>query len=228
MSITSNGSRPTAAVWCNRPYDRRVLRLPARSTPPTVVASSDCERCRDGWVTQPANAASSLAYVAAGLDLLRHPDRDRAFALAVAGVGVGSVGLHGPGGPVGKWAHDASLLAMLGLLALSDLTVAEGRPKPPAAIAGVVAAAAVAAHPRSTDAAQAVAGGLAAAAEVRRFVRQGGPREVFVALPLWSAGLALHVLGRTGQPWCRPDATLQAHAAWHVVSAAALWSRRRF
>ncbi|MEZ5137448.1 MAG: hypothetical protein R2711_01285 [Acidimicrobiales bacterium] len=89
---------------------------------------------------------------------------------------------------MGKWAHDAPLLAMLGLLALSDLTVAEGRPKPPAAIAGVVAAAAVAAHPRSTDAAQAVAGGLAAAAEVRRFVRQGGPREVFVALPCGRPG----------------------------------------
>ena len=40
--------------------------------------------------------------------------------------------------------------------------------------------------------------------------------------------LALHVLGRTGQPWCRPGSPLQAHAAWHVVSAAALWSRRRF
>ena len=171
---------------------------------------------------------SSLAYVGAGLDLLRHPQPDRAFALAVAGVGVGSVGLHGPGGAAGKWAHDASLLAMLGLLALSDLTVAEGRPKPAAAIAGVVAASAVAAHPRTTDRAQAVAGGLAAAAEVRRFVRQGGPREVFVALPLWTTGLALHVLGRTGQPWCRPGSPLQAHAAWHVVSAAALWSRRRF
>lgn len=205
-----------------------MLRLPARSTPPTVVAASDCERCRDGWITQPANAASSLAYVAVGLDLLRHPDRDRPFALAVAAVGVGSVGLHGPGGVAGKWAHDASLLAMLGLLALSDLTVADGRSKPPAAIAGVVAAAAVAAHPRTTDRAQLVAGALATVAEVRRFVRQGGRREVLVAAPLWSAGLALHVLGRTGEPWCRPDSPLQAHAAWHVVSAAALWSRRRF
>jgi hypothetical protein len=205
-----------------------VLRLPARRRPATVVAASDCERCRDGWITQPANAASSLAYVAAGLDLLRHPRPDRAFALAVAAVGVGSVGLHGPGGPAGKWAHDASLLAMLGLLALSDLTVAEGRSKPPAAIAAIIGAASVAAHPRTTDAAQGVAGGLAAAAEARRFVREGGRREVLVALPLWSAGLALHVLGRTGQPLCRPDSPLQAHAAWHVASAVALWSRRRF
>lgn len=193
-----------------------------------MVAASDCERCRESWVTQPANAVSSLAYVGVGAHLLRHPQPDRAFALAVAAVGVGSVGLHGPGGRVGKWAHDASLLSMLGLLALSDLTVAEGRPKPAAAIAGVVAVASAAAHPRTTDAAQAVAGGLAVAAETRRFVRQGGRREVFVAMPLWTAGLALHVLGRTGRRWCRPDSPLQAHAAWHVVSALALWSRRRF
>ncbi len=205
-----------------------MLRLPVRRSAPSVVAASDCERCRDGWITQPSNALSSLAYVAAGADLLRHPRSDRAFALAVAGVGIGSVGLHGPGGAAGKWAHDASLLAMLGLLALSDLTVAEGLPKPRSAVAGVMAAAAVAAHPRTTDRAQLAAGALATVAEVRRFVRQGGRREVTVALPLWSAGLALHVLGRTGQPWCRPDSPLQAHAAWHVVSAAALWSRRRF
>ncbi|MEZ5203234.1 MAG: hypothetical protein R2701_02280 [Acidimicrobiales bacterium] len=202
--------------------------LPPRHRAPTVVAASDCERCRDGWITQPANAASSLAYVAAGLDLLRHPDHDRAFALAVAGVGVGSVGLHGPGGVGGKWLHDASLLAMLGLLALSDVTVAEGKQKPPAAVAAVVAGAAVAAHPRTTDAAQVGAGALVAAAEARRFVRSGGKREVLVALPLWTLGASLHLLGRTGQAWCRPGSPFQAHAAWHVVSAVALWTRRRF
>jgi hypothetical protein len=193
-----------------------------------VVAASDCERCRSGWVTQPANAASSLAYVVVGADLLRGADPDRAFAVAVAAVGVGSVGLHGPGGPVGKWAHDASLLAMLGLLAASDLTVAEGRRTPPAAIAGVVALAAAAARPRTTDAAQALAGGVAAAAEIRRFVRHGARREATVVSPMWALGLALHVLGRTGEPWCRPDSILQAHAGWHLVSAAALWARRRF
>lgn len=193
-----------------------------------MVAASDCERCRPGWVTQPSNAISSLAYVAAGLDLLRGPEPDRAFAVAVAAVGVGSVGLHGPGGPVGKWAHDASLIAMLGLLALSDLTVAEGRATPRSAVAGVAAVAAIAARPRTTDAAQAVAGALATSAEVRRFVRHGARREAAVAGPLWALGAALHVLGRTGEPWCRPDSILQAHAGWHVASAAALWTRRRF
>lgn len=194
---------------------------------PAVVAASDCERCRPGWVTQPANAASSLAYVAAGADLLRRPEPDRAFAWAVIGVGVGSVAYHGPGGVAGRWLHDASLLAMLGLLVASDVTVADGRPLPPGVVPATVLGSGVAAHPRSSDLAQLVLGSLAVAAEARRYVRSTRYEELAVSLPLWAAGLALHVLGRTGERWCRPDAVVQPHAAWHVLSAAALWSRRR-
>lgn len=174
------------------------------------------------------NAASSLAYVVAGADLMRQPDADRPFAWAVVAVGLGSVAYHGPGGVVGKWAHDASLLGMLGLMALSDVTTAEGRPMPPRAVHGVWAAAAVAAHPASTDAAQLATGALAVTAAARRYIRSSRVREVAVTLPLWTAGLTLQILGRTGEPLCRPDSRAQAHAGWHVLSAAALWSRRRF
>ena len=67
-------------------------------------------------MTQPANTASSLAYVAAGAaalaDARRHPARDRRGARAVGwslvAAGLGSVAYHGPGGVVGRWAHDAS------------------------------------------------------------------------------------------------------------------------
>jgi len=192
------------------------------------VAASDCEECRHGFVTQPANTVSSLAYVAVGADLLRGPEPDRPFAWAVIAVGVGSVAYHGPGGRVGKWAHDASLLAMLGLMTLSDVTVADGRPMPRAGIGAVTAAAAVAAHPRTSEYAQGAAGLVAAVAEGRRIRREAGWRSLVVSLPLWTAGATLHVLGRTGKPLCRPTSPLQAHAAWHTLSAAALWSRRRF
>jgi len=166
--------------------------------------------------------------VAGGLDLMGQPDSDRAFALAMVGVGIGSVALHGPGGVLGKWAHDASLLSMLGLLALADLTVAEGRHKPRGAVAGIVVASMLGALPSATDISQAVAGALAASAETRRFLRKRAAREAGVTVPLWVLGGSLHVLGRTGQPLCREDSLLQAHAGWHVVSAAALWSRRHF
>ena len=179
-------------------------------------------------VTQPSNTVSSLAYVAAGADLLRRPDPDRPFAWAVVAVGLGSVAYHGPGGVLGRWAHDGSLIAMLGLLTLTDVTVADGRPMPDAAVAGVVAAAAVAAHPRTSDYAQGAVGALAVAAEARRIITRSTVREAMVSLPLMTTGLTLHILGRTGERWCRPDAVLQPHAAWHALSAAALWSRRRF
>ncbi|WP_426574782.1 hypothetical protein [Aquihabitans sp. McL0605] len=195
---------------------------------PRVLAYSDCEHCRPGLVSQPANTVSSLAYVAAGAELLRHHHPDRAYAWSLIGVGMGSVAYHGPGGAAGKWAHDATLLAMFGLMALSDITIAEGRPMSPAAIAGVTAAAAAGAHPRTTDVAQGVAGALALAATARRFTHSTAHRDLVVSLPLWVVGLTLQVLGRTGQPLCRPESPFQAHAAWHVLSAAALWTRRRF
>ena len=47
-----------------------------------------------------------------------------------------------------------------------------------------------------------------------------------LALALAVAGAACWWLGRTGSPWCDPDRLLQAHAAWHMLGAAALaaWS----
>jgi hypothetical protein len=37
-----------------------------------------------------------------------------------------------------------------------------------------------------------------------------------------AAGAAAWTLGRTGGPLCDPDSVLQGHAAWHLLSAAAL------
>ncbi len=192
------------------------------------VAESDCERCRPGLVAQPVNTLSSLAYVVAGADLLRRRDRDRAFAWAMIGVGIGSVAYHGPGGRAGRWLHDATLLSMLGLLVASDLTVHDDRRLPKRVVGGVVAGAAVAAHPTTSSVAQLTVGAAAAGAEARRIVRHRRHREPVVSGPLLGTGIALHVLGRTDRPLCRPDSPWQPHAAWHILSAAALWSRNRF
>ena len=132
-------------------------------TPPRVLATSDCERCRPGLVTQPANTVSSLAYVAAGAGVLvearRRPATAHPGAAAVGwslvAVGAGSVAYHGPGGGVGRWLHDASLLAMTGLVALSDVHAARGTAPSPGQVAAVGAPAGVAAHPRVSGAAQA-------------------------------------------------------------------------
>lgn len=81
------------------------------------VAASDCERIRPGLIGQPANAASSLAFVVAGLPIARRAVASRRWAWAAVGAsavlaGVGSVGYHGPGGRVAKITHDAGVDAL--------------------------------------------------------------------------------------------------------------------
>jgi hypothetical protein len=43
-----------------------------------------------------------------------------------------------------------------------------------------------------------------------------------MAMAAAAAGAAAWWLGRTASPWCDPDSPLQAHAAWHLLGAAAL------
>lgn len=204
-------------------------------SPVTHVAASDCERCRPGLVAQPANTASSLAYVLTGALAVRSARRDpggraseAALGWASVAAGIGSVAYHGPGTVAGRYVHDASLLALLGLLVLADGELATGAPAPPVLLAGVPVLAAAAAHPSSSAAAQVVAGVAAAVGEVHRSLRSaapGGSWWLRTEAVLAGGGALAHVLGRTGGPWCRPDSWAQPHAAWHVATAAVVWLR---
>jgi hypothetical protein len=187
-------------------------------------------------VTQPINTVSSLAYVVAGAAALaesgRHPAADRRGARAVGwsmvAVGAGSVAYHGPGGALGRWAHDASLLAMTGLVVVSDVHHRRGTAPTPLAATALGAVAGAAAHPRTSAAAQGVAAAGALGAEVHRYLTGAdGGRRGALAAAVFAAGLGLHASGRTGRPLCRPGSRLQPHAAWHVLSATALWLRTR-
>lgn len=188
------------------------------------LARSDCEHCRAGWVTQPVNTVSSLAYVAAGAALLRRGERDRsqrAVGWAVMAAGVGSVAYHGPGGRLSHWAHDASVIAMLGLVAANRSTRGEESSPSGTVLSAIPAAAALAAvDPRVSALAQVGAGAAVAGLEVHRMGR--GERSPAVAAT-WLIALAAHVLGRSDSPLCRPRSLLQPHAAWHALSALALW-----
>ncbi|HEV7722017.1 MAG TPA: hypothetical protein VGO60_12055 [Iamia sp.] len=194
----------------------------------THVATGDCERCRPGLVAQPVNTVSSLAFVAAGVPLVRgRRPVTRALGWAAVAAGLGSVAYHGPGTAAGRYAHDASLLALLGLMALDDGGRATGRTPPPVGLAAIPPLAAVGALPPLTEVAQPVAGALAVAAGVARAIRRGaedGPAPLAGSVVL-GAGVVLHALGRTGGPLCEPDSRLQPHAAWHVAAAAAVLLR---
>ncbi len=90
---------------------------------------ADCERLVEGWLAQPANAVSSLAFVLVGL-LVPMLGRLRSGAPGlIAGamgaslvlVGIGSVAFHGPGGPVSDWIHDGTITMLLVLVVFLEL-----------------------------------------------------------------------------------------------------------
>ncbi|MGK2948813.1 MAG: hypothetical protein ACSLFP_09580 [Acidimicrobiales bacterium] len=114
------------------------------------VAFADCERIRDGWVGQPANAASSLAFVVAAVPIARSARARRrpvwlAVAAAAAIEGLGSVGYHGPGGRWSKVVHDAGIVALVGTVTAAVVADAAPRPVVPPR-AAVLGAAAVVVH----------------------------------------------------------------------------------
>ncbi len=81
------------------------------------VAASDCERVRPGLIGQPANTASSLAFVLAAVPLWRRGGAWKSVAAALAFEGLGSVAYHGPGGRAAKFVHDIGILGLLVALA---------------------------------------------------------------------------------------------------------------
>lgn len=76
------------------------------------LGGSDCEAVRDGWLGQPVNSVSSLAYVVAGVAIARNGGPPGPVVALVA-AGVGSALYHGPMPAVAGSVHDASLVLLL-------------------------------------------------------------------------------------------------------------------
>ena len=100
-----------------------------------ALGASDCEVLRDGWLGQPVNTLSSLAYVVAGAYVLRRGG-PRIPALALAAVGVGSVLYHGPMTPGAGLAHDGSIVMIAATIPLAWRRRSFRWPPVGAAIAG--------------------------------------------------------------------------------------------
>ncbi len=69
---------------------------------------------------------------------------------------------------------------------------------------------------------QAVAVPLSRRIRRRPVLRRGSRSRVIAAASLAVLATAAYATGRTSAPWCDPDSLAQPHAAWHVLSAAAL------
>lgn len=125
------------------------------------LGASDCERLRGGWLAQPVNATTSLAYLGASA-VIAHRAADpgtRAhglalgFAAMVGLVGVGSVAFHGPQPRGAKAMHDLPIIGVVGMAAVTLHSRRRGgTPLLPslsgrdAATAGALAVAALAAY----------------------------------------------------------------------------------
>jgi hypothetical protein len=201
-------------------------------------AACDCERIRPGFIAQPANALSSLAYVVAGVALCRRARRrddpaptSTVFGLLVAANGIGSAGFHGPGGRFGHWLHDTALLGTMATMVVENVVAVGERGTraavPAATVATGVAAAALVAAPTSTTALSAAVGAAAtttqALAVARTDLTPATRRRLARSAALLAVGSAVNVFTRTGARYCRPDARIQGHALWHLLTAASLY-----
>jgi Ceramidase len=204
------------------------------------VGGSDCEHIGQGLLAQPANTLSSLAYVVAGLLLLRRALADRrstrlapaVYAATVVGVGVGSAVFHGPMPAWGRFAHDLSIAAVIAVIIGYDVALARGAPvRDGLAVFSVLVGTCSVVLAIWPDAANALDGILVATAFVGEVAAARSPagratansRRWIVGLAVLAIGALLNALGRTDAPLCDPDSVVQLHAVWHVLTAFVLW-----
>jgi hypothetical protein len=210
----------------------------------THPGAGDCEAIRTGPIAQPVNAATSLAYLAGGVDLLVRAVRARdesavadVFAVLLVANGLGGIAFHGPGSRSAKWLHDVALTGTLSFVILHDVALLvrlPGRHQLAALAIAIAGLGAILAYrPGHTNAASAAAGGTAAVLElvVATTASSGGRRHLWSArrraAGLLGVATVVNLLSRTGGPLCRPGSPIQGHGAWHVLTAMALraWAR---
>ncbi|MBY5163778.1 hypothetical protein [Salsipaludibacter albus] len=172
----------------------------------------DCERLVEGFLGQPVNALTSLAFVVAGLVVLVRTRRAW-LAAALVSTGVGSVLSHGPMPPGSAWAHDVSLTWLLVVAGASGTPVERWSTWPALAAIGLaVAVVPTAAVPLAVVAAVGALGAI--------LWRDRSPRTL-AALALLATGAAVGRLAAAGV-LCDPDSLLQGHGVWHLAAATAV------
>jgi hypothetical protein len=200
-----------------------------------AIGESDCEAIGGGWLAQPVNALSSLAYTVVGLILvpwaMRSEGDERGIRLLIVAAsiatGIGSLMFHGPQGPGSRISHDVTFLALLFTLAIADLGAGLGWRSSTLwtvlvlALGGTVIV--VSTTPGITNL---LTAGVAIAAIAGDVVlhRHRRRRQPWHGLALGTILIAvlMFVIGRTNFSWCSPDSWLQAHAAWHMLGAIAI------
>ena len=207
------------------------------------IGDSDCEELGEGSLVQPANALSSLAYVAVAIAIaIRVAQRSKTvvdrgtylaeslvYAACLVAVGVGSVLFHGPQPAGSKVLHDLPILLTVVFIINHDLHLVFSRLRHEMATFVGAAVVATGLTLVSTDAGLAAAAvGVVVVAVLefvvyrtrRRRVATRRQRQAYVAIIAVAAVAgASWLLGRTGSPLCDPDDAFQFHGLWHAMSS---------
>lgn len=209
------------------------------------IGDTDCEAIdEDALLAQPANALSSLGYVAVGAWIIWwgvHHARVRSsdawlYGLAVAVTGIGSVDFHGPASDAARLFHDGTIGATVLFMVAFDIGLLRGweRSRTYGLFAALVVVLAVplVIEPNSSIALTAV--GLVALVFVEVLVIRSGHRPLRnmdgsparltaygVALAALALGGIVNALSRTDAPLCDPESLFQGHGVWHLLTAIA-------
>ena len=202
-----------------------------------------CEQVAPGLVRQPANAGSSLAFVAVGVwvfwraardrndasrtsVIARHPVYSSLFGAACILIGAGSAFYHASLTFAGQFA-DVFGMYLIGTFVLLYAVARRGSISPGAAAtayAGLNAALAASLWfvPAARRYLFAILVLAALGFEVRGRRRSGSlaePRYFARAVGLLAAGFGIWILD-INRIVCRPESVLQGHAAWHLLGGA--------
>lgn len=182
------------------------------------MPTSDCELFGAGLLGQPVNSLTTLAFVVAGLVVLRQR-RLRWVGMALIATGVGSFLFHGPMPAGSLWAHDVSLVWLILVIAGLGQSWERWTQVPGLASLGVL----IAVLPSVADV---VAVLLVAVAGLLHLTRDSG-RRTLAAFSMLGALAVFGRLGATGGPLCSPESLLQPHGLWHLGAAAVVgwWVR---
>ena len=203
-----------------------------------------CEPIGDGFLREPASTYSSLAFLVAAVVIVllgrrrrrglrstpgmegAHEPSSVAYAILVAGIGLGSVVQHGPNPFWADLAHDLPLAATLIFIVADSAADLAGRSRvwwwwalPTAVLAPVI-------HyfPLLGDALQGAVSVVTVLLGVYRGYRRPALRRAIAwTIVLLATGGILEIASSPGWPLCDPETRWwYGHAVWHAFVAAGL------
>ncbi|HSK06915.1 MAG TPA: hypothetical protein VK990_05295 [Acidimicrobiia bacterium] len=174
-------------------------------------AAADCETIGAGFLGQPVNSLTTIAFLVAGVVLIGLRPGRKWVGIGLAVTGLGSFLFHGPMPPGSEWAHDVSLAWLITMVAGLDSRW-ERLTRLPALLALAVV---FAVFPVAADPVAVVLTALAVLAILSR----DRSRPVLASLLLLAALAVFGRLGATGGPLCDPGSVFQAHGVWHLGAA---------